>query len=192
MLVYRVDGSEINPAGCVDSADGEYPRGRGEYRVDESEINSAGCVDSADGEYPMQREGGMHPKHGPPPFPLFLLSPSPSQPLSFFLPQNSIFCFVHHYAAVLTFTPPVVNQLGGAPVLISGLCVQPGDFIGCVFDDRTLGIPAEVIDDSTFMCVTPLMTTLGEVEAVLTKFLPQPPDIRITANLITSMLTLSE
>ena len=25
MLVYRVDGSEINPAGCVDSADGEYP-----------------------------------------------------------------------------------------------------------------------------------------------------------------------
>ena len=30
MLVYRVDGREINPAGCVDSADGEYPRGRGE------------------------------------------------------------------------------------------------------------------------------------------------------------------
>ena len=30
MLVYRVDGSEINSAGCVDSADGEYPRGRGE------------------------------------------------------------------------------------------------------------------------------------------------------------------
>ena len=25
MLVYRVDGSEINLAGCVDSADGEYP-----------------------------------------------------------------------------------------------------------------------------------------------------------------------
>ena len=32
MLVYRVDGSEISSAGhgCVDSADGEYPRGRGE------------------------------------------------------------------------------------------------------------------------------------------------------------------
>ena len=59
MLVYRVDGSEINPAGCVDSADGEYPRGRGEcwciYRMDGSEINSAGCVDSADGEYPRGR-----------------------------------------------------------------------------------------------------------------------------------------
>ena len=30
MLVYRVDGSEINSAGCVNSADGKYPRGRGE------------------------------------------------------------------------------------------------------------------------------------------------------------------
>ena len=29
MLVYRVDGSEINSASCVDSADGEYPRERG-------------------------------------------------------------------------------------------------------------------------------------------------------------------
>ena len=31
MLVYRVDGREISSAGhgCVDSADGEYPRGRG-------------------------------------------------------------------------------------------------------------------------------------------------------------------
>ena len=90
----------------------------------------------------------------------------------------------------MTFTPPVVNQLGGTPVLISGLCVEPGDFIGCVFDGRTFGLLAEVIDDSTFMCVTPLMTTLGEVEFELTKFLPQPPDIRITANFITSMLTL--
>ena len=33
MLVYRVDGSEINPAGCVDSADGEYPRERGNTGV---------------------------------------------------------------------------------------------------------------------------------------------------------------
>ena len=29
MLVYRVDGSEINSAGCVDSADGEYSGGGG-------------------------------------------------------------------------------------------------------------------------------------------------------------------
>ena len=29
MLVCRVDGSEINSASCVDSADGEYPRERG-------------------------------------------------------------------------------------------------------------------------------------------------------------------
>ena len=30
MLVYRVDGREINSAGYVNSADGEYFRGRGE------------------------------------------------------------------------------------------------------------------------------------------------------------------
>ena len=89
----------------------------------------------------------------------------------------------------MTFTPPVVNQLEGTPVLISGLCVQPGDFIVCVFDDRTTP-RAEVIDDSTIMCVTPLMTSLGEVEVEVTKFLRQPPDISITANLITSTLTL--
>ena len=104
--------------------------------------------------------------------------------------EGSIFCFVNYYAAVLTLTPPVVNQLGGTPVLISGLCVQPGDTIICEFDGRFIGLAAEIIDDSTFMCVTPLMTTLGEVEFELTKFLPQPPDIRITANFITSMLTL--
>ena len=57
MLVYRVDGREISSAGhgCVDSADGEYPRGRGGmlvYRVDGSEINSAGnSAGCADGEY---------------------------------------------------------------------------------------------------------------------------------------------
>ena len=51
MLVYRVDGSEINPAGCVSQREG----GMLVYRVDGSEINPAGCVDSADGEYPRGR-----------------------------------------------------------------------------------------------------------------------------------------
>ena len=88
------------------------------------------------------------------------------------------------YAAVLTFTPPVVNQLGGTPVLISGFCIEPGDFIGCIFDERPAP-RAEMIDDSTFMCVTPLVTTLGVVDVELTKFSP-PPRIEITANLITS------
>ena len=99
-----------------------------------------------------------------------------------------ICCFMSH-AAVLTFTPPVVNQLGGTPILISGFCVQPDDFIVCAFD-KTSAPRAERIDDSTFMCVTPLMTSLGEVEVEVTKFFPQPSIEISVDNFITSMLAV--
>ena len=111
MLVYRVDGSEINPAGCVDSADGPEGGGMLVYRVDGSEINSAGCVDRAI-MVSIPKGGGMHLKHGPPPFPLFPLSPSP---FGFFLPQiklgegiaSSVLCSCFHLHSGSSCCQPV-------------------------------------------------------------------------------------
>jgi hypothetical protein len=90
-------------------------------------------------------------------------------------------------AAVLTLTPPYGNQLGGTPVLISGLCVEPGDIIVCRFGGSNRMLFASYVDESTILCITPVMTILGEVEVVVNRVLPEPAAVTITSKFITGM-----
>jgi hypothetical protein len=89
-------------------------------------------------------------------------------------------------AAVLTLTPPYGNQLGGTPVLISGLCVKPENTITCQFGGSNILQFASVVDESTILCVTPVMTILGEVKVEVNRVFPQPAVI-ITSKFITGM-----
>jgi hypothetical protein len=88
-------------------------------------------------------------------------------------------------AAVLTPTPPIGNQLGGTPLLISGLCVEPEDTILCQFGGSNIVSFASVVDESTILCITPVMTILGEVEVEVNRFFPQP--VIVTSKFITGM-----
>jgi hypothetical protein len=88
-------------------------------------------------------------------------------------------------AAVLTLTPPIVNQLGGTPVLISGLCVEPGDIIVCRFGGSDVTPTASVVDESTILCITPVMTILGEVEVEVIRVFPQA--VTVASKFITGM-----
>ena len=66
------------------------------------------------------------------------------------------------HAAELFLSPQHGNQLGGTPVLIRGLCLEPSDIVLCIFD-RRLSV-GQVVDGFTALCTTPIMDTLGTVQ----------------------------
>ena len=66
------------------------------------------------------------------------------------------------FTAEVFLSPQHGNQLGGTPVLIRGLCLEPSDSVVCIFDGRpSVG---QVVDGFTALCTTPIMDTLGTVQ----------------------------
>ena len=75
---------------------------------------------------------------------------------------------VNFVSAELVLSPHIGNLLGGTPVLVCGVCVQPSDFILCTFDGDQL--PGAYFDDNTIICSTPIMTTTGTVDVAIRAF----------------------
>ena len=71
-------------------------------------------------------------------------------------------------AAEVVLSPRLGNQLGGTPVLVRGLCLEPTDFIQCIFDGRVL--LGDYFDPNTAICPTPIMFTTGEVDVSIRRF----------------------
>ena len=67
--------------------------------------------------------------------------------------------------ANVTLTPQFGNQLGGTPILVEGLSLQPNDAIQCIFDGRANF--GKYVNANTALCITPVMATLGIVKVFI-------------------------
>ncbi len=112
------------------------------YRVD-GQNRTRSCVDSSDGR-------------------LWVSAVDYVRPINRSL---KLFEYYLPITAELILIPRLGNQLGGTPVLIQGLCLEPG-FIQCTFDGRSS--QGRFVDEGTALCTTPIMSTQGTVEVRLT------------------------